>query len=88
MTKQEVESIMGAPIKSDFSKGVEEWHYCRTGQMSDEFLALYFHEGELVAKKNYTVTAADTHGVYGSCEKFIKRGSYQTPDVVVEIRMR
>lgn len=88
MTKAEVEGIMGAPIKSDFYKGVEEWHYCKTGQMADEFIALFFHEGKLIAKKNYTVTAADTRGVYGSCEKFIKMGNYREPDNVIEIRMQ
>lgn len=88
MTKSEVVSIMGAPIKSDFFKNVEEWFYCKTGQMSDEHLALFFYEGKLIAKKNYTVTAADTRGIYGSCEKFIKMGNYQVPDVVVEIRNR
>lgn len=88
MTKSQVEAIMGAPIKSDFFKNVEEWFYCKTGQMSDEHLALFFHDGRLIAKKNYTVTAADTRGVYGSCEKFIKMGNYREPDVVAEIRSR
>jgi outer membrane protein assembly factor BamE (lipoprotein component of BamABCDE complex) len=88
MTKTEVEAIMGAPIKSDFYKNVEEWFYCKTGQMSDEHLALFFNDGKLIAKKNYTVTGADTRGVYGSCEKFIKMGNYRVPDVVVEIRNR
>lgn len=88
MTKQEVEAIMGAPIKSDFNRNVEEWHYCKTGQMADEYIALFFHEGILIAKKNYTVTTADTRGVYGSCEKFIKMGNYEEPEVVIEIRSR
>lgn len=88
MTKAEVESIMGPPIKSDFFQSVDEWFYCKTGQMSDEHLALFFYEDKLVAKHNYTVTAVDTRGVYGSCEKFIKMGNYQVPDVVVEIRNR
>lgn len=88
MTKQEAEAIMGAPVKSDFYKNVEEWHYCKTGQMADEFIALFFYEGKLIAKKNYTVTVADTRGVYGSCEKFIKMGNYREPEVVVEIRSR
>ncbi len=88
MTKEEVEGIMGSPIKSDFYKGVEEWHYCSTGQMSDEFLALFFYKGELIEKRNYTVTAADTRGIYGSCETFIKMGNYREPDAVTEIRLR
>ena len=41
MTKEDVEKIMGAPVKSDFKKNVEEWHYCKTGMSSDEFLSLF-----------------------------------------------
>jgi hypothetical protein len=88
MTKSEVESIMGAPTKSDFKQNVEEWHYCRTGFGSDEFLALFFYDGKLVEKLNYTVTMADTRGVAGACSKFIKRGNYREPDTIIEIRRR
>jgi hypothetical protein len=88
MTKEEVEKIMGQPTKSDFKDNVEEWHYCRTGLGSDEFLALFFHNGKLIEKLNYTVTMADTRGVAGACSKFIKRGNYREPDSVIEIRMR
>lgn len=87
MSKAEVEQIMGQPAKSDFSKNVEEWHYCRTGTGSDEFIALFFFEGKLVEKLNYTVTLADARGATGSCEKFIKMGNYREPDKVLEIRM-
>ena len=88
MTKVEVLQIMGPPAKSDFSRNVEEWHYCRTGTSSDEFLALFFYEDELLEKVNYTVTLADTRGATGSCERFIKMGNYREPDKVLEIRMR
>jgi len=88
MTKKEVTAIMGAPIKSDFSGGVEEWHYCKTGFSTDEYLALFFYEGRLIEKRNYTVTSVDVGGVSGTCEKFIKRGNYKEPDVVAEIRRR
>ncbi|RYE55221.1 MAG: outer membrane protein assembly factor BamE [Sphingobacteriales bacterium] len=88
MTKPEVESIMGAPIKSDFKQNVEEWHYCSTGMSADEFLALFFYEGKLIEKLNYTVTLADTRGATGSCSKFIKMGNYREPDKVIELRVR
>jgi outer membrane protein assembly factor BamE (lipoprotein component of BamABCDE complex) len=88
MTKSEVEAIMGQPVKSDFYKKVEEWHYCSTGSGADELLALFFYEGKLIAKKNYTVTLQDTRGISGSCEKFIKMGNYREPDNVTEIRVR
>ena len=88
MTKAEVETIMGRPIKSDFRQNVEEWHYCKTGTGSDEFLALFLYEEKLVEKLNYTVTLADTKGVTGSCEKFIKMGNYREPDRVIELRLK
>lgn len=88
MTKQEVLAIMGEPAKSDFDRNVEEWHYCSTGIDSDEFIALYFVDGKLLTKTNYTVTISDTNGVGGNCRRFIKMGNYKVPDVVVEIRER
>lgn len=88
MTKDQVESIMGPPIKSDFDKNVEEWFYCSTGFNSDQHLALFFHDDILVAKKNYNVSLADTRGIGGSCENFVKQGDYRVPDQVIEIRMK
>ena len=88
MTKAEVEAIMGRPVKSDFKQNVEEWHYCKTGMSADEFLALFFYEGKLIEKLNYTVTLSNTGGATGSCSKFIKMGNYRDPDKVIEIRMR
>lgn len=88
MSKADAEAIMGPPVKSDFKQNVEEWHYCKTGMNSDEFLALFFYEGKLVEKLNYTVTLADTRGITGSCSRFIKMGNYREPNNVVELRMR
>lgn len=87
MTKAEVQKIMGTPAKSDFKDNVEEWHYCRTGLEADEFMALFFYDGKLVEKLNYTVTIADAKAT-GSCEKFIKMGNYREPDRIIEIRTR
>ncbi|MDA3878866.1 MAG: outer membrane protein assembly factor BamE [Prolixibacteraceae bacterium] len=88
MTKSEVESIMGLPIKTDFYKNVDEWHYCKTGMPANEFLSLFFYEELLVAKKNYSVIVDDINGNPGSCEIYIKMGNYSEPDIVVEIRSR
>jgi len=88
MSKEEVVSILGQPIKSDFYKNVDEWFYCKTGIRGDQHLALFFYDGKLIAKKNYVVTAQDVYGAYGSCELFIKRGSYREPDEVREIRLK
>jgi outer membrane protein assembly factor BamE (lipoprotein component of BamABCDE complex) len=88
MSKAEVEAIMGAPVKSDFKEDVEEWHYCKTGMSADEFLALFFHQGQLIEKLNYTVTLSDTNGAFGNCSKFIKMGNYRVPDRLLEIRLK
>ena len=51
MSKDEVLQILGKPIASEFTKNVEEWHYCSTGFQADEHLALFFHNGKLIEKK-------------------------------------
>jgi hypothetical protein len=90
MSKEDVLEIMGQPRKSDFEKKVEEWFYCSTNYLfgPDEHLVLYFHEGKLISKYNYSVTMSDMKGGGGSCERHIKMGNYKIPDVVVEIRSR
>ena len=87
MSKPMVLQIMGKPIVSEFSKNVEEWHYCSTGMNADSYLALFFHDGKLIEKKAYTVSIGDIGGASGSCDKFIKRGTYREPDSVSEIRL-
>ena len=86
MTKQEVVDIMGSPAASEFASGVEEFHYCSTGTGSDKFVAFFFVDGKVLSKTSYTVTEVDVGYTYGNCSKFIKRGTYRTPDRVVEIR--
>ena len=86
MTKQEVVNLMGAPQVSEFDSGVEEFHYCRTGLGSDKFVSFFFADGKVVSKTSYTVTEVDVGYTYGHCSKFVKRGTYRTPDRVVEIR--
>ena len=88
MSKQEVVSILGQPIRNDFYKNVDEWFYCKTGIGGDQHLALFFFEGKLIAKKNYVVTVQDVDGQTGSCEWFIKKGNYREPDEVREIRLK
>lgn len=87
MTKAQVIEIMGAPMRSDFDRNVEEWHYCRTQMDSETFLALYFVDGILLTKTNYTVTE-ENRGSLGSCTQFIKMGNYRVPDAVIEVRER
>ena len=86
MSKQQVIDIMGNPVASEFNKGVEEFHYCATGRSgADQFVSFYFQDGKVVSKTSYSVTLAEA-GATGHCSKFIKRGTYRTPDNVIEIR--
>lgn len=88
MTMDQVIEIMGTPCASELSQGVTEWHYCSTGYMADEFVAIFFQDGKIIAVKNYTVTQTDVGDVGGPCKLFIKRGTYREPDVVVSVRSR
>ena len=91
MTTEEVLKIMGEPIISEFSKNVEEWHYCKTdmnGISGDRFVVFFFADGKVITKQHYLVTMKDTRGATGSCEKFIKMGNYRVPDEVKEIRVK
>ena len=84
MTTDEVIKIMGEPIISELENNVEEWHYCRTGALlkmtKDTFVALYFLENKLIAKEHYVTIEG-----YGSCENFIKTGTYKVPSNVQTI---
>ena len=89
MSKTQVVQVMGSqPAKAEFSGNVEEWHYCSTGSSSDEFVAVFFHDGQVIAMRPYLVTIKDTQGVTGTCERFIRMGNYREPSVVREYRFR
>jgi hypothetical protein len=92
MSPEEVVRVMGGdPIRSEFSDGVTEWHYCSTGVFADEFVAFFFIDDTLIETSYYSVTTVlDSLGVVfaGSCELFIKQGNYREPDRVTEIRLR
>jgi hypothetical protein len=88
MSQTDVLSIMGQPAKNEFGGGIVEWHYCRTGQLADEFVALFFYENKLIDSRNYTVTLSDTGGATGSCDLFVKMGNYQEPESVRAIKLR
>ena len=88
MSKTQVVQVMGSqPAKAEFSGNVEEWHYCSTGSSSDEFVAVFFHDGQVIAMRPYLVTINDA-GVSGTCERFVRMGNYREPSVVREYRFR
>ena len=72
MSKQEVAQVMGTPARTEFAGSREAWHFCRTGDSSDEFAVVVFSDGKVVAAKNYTVTLADTGGATGDCSRFVR----------------
>jgi len=83
MTVDEVRDIMGEPIVSELNRNVEEWHYCSTGSGSgrkDRFLAIFFVDNKLVAKKFYFGKSD-----FGDCLLFLKTGDYKVPPEVQAI---
>jgi len=79
MTTDEVRDIMGEPVISELDRNVEEWHFCRTGS-KDRFLAMFFVDNKLVAKKYYLGKSE-----FGDCSLFVKTGDYKIPPEVQEI---
>ena len=79
MTTDEVIEIMGEPIISELDRNVEEWHYCSTGSQ-DRFLAMFFVDSRLIAKKYYLGKDED-----GDCSLFVKTGDYIVPPEVQAI---
>ena len=79
MPTDEVLKIMGEPVMSELDRNVEEWHYCRTGSR-DRFLAMFFVDSRLIAKKYYL--GKDEQG---DCALFVKTGDYKVPPEVQAI---
>lgn len=88
MTKGEVLELFGdRPATSEFKDNVDEWHFCRTGMLSDSYVAVYFIDGRVSAKREYTRNG-DNGGGGGNCKIFIKSGDYREPDEIREYRIR
>ena len=79
MTTDGVLKIMGEPVISELDRNVEEWHYCRTGS-KDRFLAMFFVDNKLVAKKYYLGKSEE-----GDCSLFVKTGDYKVPPEIQAI---
>ena len=88
MTKGEVLELFGdRPATAEFKDNVDEWHFCRTGMMSDSYVAVYFIDGRVSAKREYTRNGGNGGGG-GNCKIFIKSGDYREPDEIREYRIR
>ena len=59
MNTEEVLSIMGSPVKKELTGSTEEWHYCRTGEVVDEYVSIEFNESKVSNLSIYTVDALD-----------------------------
>ena len=83
MTIDEVRVIMGEPVISELDRNVEEWHYCKTARLytKDEFLAVFFVDNKLVAKKFYF----SKDMAWDECQSSVKRGDYKVPPEVQAI---
>ena len=79
MTTDGVLKIMGEPVISELDRNVEEWHFCRTGS-KDRFLAMFFVDNKLIAKKYYLGKSEE-----GDCSLFVKTGDYKVPPEVQAI---
>lgn len=77
MTMEDVTSIMGQPVAEFIVAGLNEWHYCASGIGTDNFVTLYFDQGQLTRQDRYVVTLEDTGGKTGLCSKFVREGSYK-----------
>lgn len=76
---------MGEPIEKEFIMDIQEWHYCSTGTGGDFFAALYLYNDTLVALQKYTAVAFEEHNMIGTCENFLKRGTYRRPIEMLEL---
>lgn len=90
MKADDLLKLMGAPIKKEFINGKEEWHYCRTGEAVDEYVAIRLDEGSVTELEQYTVTFIDIlfHHTsapskeliaatgFGDCKLKVRWGSY------------
>ncbi len=91
MSYDEVLNIIGIPVKKEILGPNEEWHYCRTGEEVDEYIAVNFSDGKVSELKQYTVsyldiifhyTSSPSEGLIkassmGDCKLTIKWGTYE-----------
>lgn len=86
----ELLSLMGKPAVREFDEEKEEWHYCNTGHLVDEYVVIELKDDKVVSSKNYTVSWLDVvyyHtqtptealievGGMGDCKLTAKWGTY------------
>lgn len=86
----ELFTLMGKPAVREFDKVKEEWHYCKTGHLIDEYVVIELKDDKVVSSKTYTVSWLDVVYYYtqtptealieaggmGDCKLTVKWGTY------------
>jgi hypothetical protein len=69
--REDVLKSFGAPQRLEANGALEAWHYCRTGETVDKFVAVIFHHGTVIGARRYEVTAEEA-GTTGHCSLFAR----------------
>ena len=90
MGTEEVLAIMGEPAIKEISGETEEFHYCKTGHLVDEYISIEVNQGVVVSMSYYVVNWLDVAfhhtstpnkhlleiGGMGDCKLTIRWGTY------------
>jgi hypothetical protein len=89
MTGAAVKGLLGEPVVREIAANREEWHYCRTGETVDEYVAITFTGHKITALQYYTVRWLDLAFHYsaesdklvgktgaGDCRLTVRWGTY------------
>ena len=76
MRKDTLKDVMGKPAYFAVVGKKSEMHYCKTGMSDDEFVAFHFFNDQLTRIQRYSVNWEEANYMTGSCENFVKLGSY------------
>ncbi len=65
-TTDQVIALLGQPPQRKVRGSSEAWQYCTTKAFTDDYLAVFFIDGRVVATENYT------HSQQGDCTEFFR----------------
>jgi len=91
----DVVALLGQPVAKEMSGDTEEWHYCRTGRLADEYVAITFENSSVVKLTNYSVSQLDLvfrhtnnpskevleMGGIGDCRISVGQGTYNSTHI-------
>lgn len=89
MSGAAVRALLGDPVVRELTNKREEWHYCRTGETVDEYVAITFSDEKVTGLQYYTVRWLDLAFHYptepekvvgktgaGDCRLTVRWGTY------------